>query len=141
MAPDGNESIRMEAVRGGLCPGVDAKGLMKEEEEEIIETCHKRQDECKKEHCSTLRRKTTQRHVLWPRKTDGPGKITETSNAVETPGRRKVDLNPFGIRAITTDKKSSTNLSLYEQPFPESYDKHLINVFSIFPLRSNFYLP
>jgi len=33
MAPDGNEPIRMEAARGGLCP-VDAKELLKEEEEE-----------------------------------------------------------------------------------------------------------
>jgi len=33
MAPDGNEPIRMEAARGGLGPGVDAKGLLKEEEE------------------------------------------------------------------------------------------------------------
>jgi len=32
MAPDGNEPIRMEAARGGLCP-VDAKGLLKEEED------------------------------------------------------------------------------------------------------------
>jgi len=34
MAPDGNEPIRMEAARGGLCPEVDAKGLLKEEKEE-----------------------------------------------------------------------------------------------------------
>jgi len=27
------EPIRMEAARGGLCPGVDAKGLLKEEED------------------------------------------------------------------------------------------------------------
>jgi len=32
MAPDGNEPIRMEAAREGLCPGMDAKGLLKEEE-------------------------------------------------------------------------------------------------------------
>jgi len=34
MAPDGNEPIRMEAARRGLCPGMNAKGLLKEEEEE-----------------------------------------------------------------------------------------------------------
>jgi len=28
-------SIRIEAAREGLCPGVDAKGLLKEEEEEV----------------------------------------------------------------------------------------------------------
>jgi len=33
MAPDGNEPIRMEAAREDLCPGVDAKGLLKKEEE------------------------------------------------------------------------------------------------------------
>jgi len=32
MAPDGNELIRMEAAKGSLCP-MDAKGLLKEEEE------------------------------------------------------------------------------------------------------------
>jgi len=30
MASDGNEPIRMEAAREGLCSGVDAKGLLKE---------------------------------------------------------------------------------------------------------------
>lgn len=33
MTTDGNELILTEAARGGLCPGVDAKELLKEEEE------------------------------------------------------------------------------------------------------------
>jgi len=37
IAPDGNEPIRMEAARGGLCPG--AKGLLKEEEKSIVQFC------------------------------------------------------------------------------------------------------
>jgi len=39
MASDGNKPIRMEAARGGLCPGVDAKGLLKEGEEERDDRC------------------------------------------------------------------------------------------------------
>lgn len=34
LAPDGNEPIQIEAAREGLYPGVNAKGLLKEEEEE-----------------------------------------------------------------------------------------------------------
>jgi len=33
MAADGNEPIRMEAARRGLCPWGNAKELLKEEEE------------------------------------------------------------------------------------------------------------
>jgi len=37
MAPAGNEPMRMEAARGGLCPGVEAKGLLKEEEDRHLQ--------------------------------------------------------------------------------------------------------
>jgi len=39
MAPD--EPIRMEAARGGLCPGVDAKGLLKEEWNKSRNACNR----------------------------------------------------------------------------------------------------